>query len=629
MSPEQWERTKAGLKDPEYDPHGVLPDDIWFEDLVRGEMSHQLNMSPEDSFEGRWWYPGAHESSRYVAEKTSGDHERTVAEWSAFSPKNKWDNNIENGIQFSMLYPGRPGKPYERSMELHGDPALEPPKNPGGPETFSMPAMNTDDAMKIRHAPGDSFKKFLTGPKRQAFFRNIMDNSKIRPPRPGKNPVDDSGYYEMPINPYTGEPDWRMHPQQLSTMDTQHVRMALTPHGTASDEQLANLEYKTPPYFSKKRVINGKVHEVGYELQHRAHWEATRRLNALQHDVQKHVVPMQSQAGPWLKFRKELDNAALRVRGEVPKEPGDLPQGIEPGRQPRRRMDHRPGIGQEGPRTEYDVTGIDSPTMENNKKHHLPRFQVDHGSQGDPDYSRPPESHGPERHLEVSDRYDTHHPQKKLPPGRRHLIPETGWAPTPRDPRNRVEDMRQMRNWNRKAKRFWSGIQDDKYPQHWMDKAEQLARETGGFSIHDDPNLPGDAPTSGYQVAIPGHEDDTISTGRGWADWAHNNQDVLRGNYMGTWNDGDRFITEPSERFPDYDEAARATLDRNQWAMWDNGAFRTDSNGKKNYLPQAEIPRTDIAQQGFAGATGFNLARRHGINYTSSAFHQVKRFWEG
>ena len=158
-----------------------------------------------------------------------------------------------------------------------------------------------------------------------------------------------------------------------------------------------------------------------------------------------------------------------------------------------------------------------------------------------------------------------------------------------------------------------AGIQDDTYSPEWKAKAEQLAHDTGGFSIHDDPTLPGDGPSSGYQVAIPGHERTDISTGEGWAGYAHDNQDVLKGNYMGTWKGDDGlYYTEPSEAIGDYDRAADATVDRNQWSMWDNGAHRLDpATGEKIFLPQADIPRTDIINQGLAGATGFTLARRH------------------
>jgi hypothetical protein len=189
---------------------------------------------------------------------------------------------------------------------------------------------------------------------------------------------------------------------------------------------------------------------------------------------------------------------------------------------------------------------------------------------------------------------------------------------------------------NKRAMRFWeAGIQDNKYPPHWIDKAEELAKNTGGFTIHDDPTTPGDAPSSGYQVAIPGHETTSINSGQGWADWASENNELLTGGPnrgLGTWfNDEDSlYYTEPSETIHDYDDASRATLDRDQWAMWDNGAFRVNpQTGEKEFFDQATVPRTDIAQQGIANSLGFTLAKNRGITYAPTALRQGKRFWEG
>ena len=189
------------------------------------------------------------------------------------------------------------------------------------------------------------------------------------------------------------------------------------------------------------------------------------------------------------------------------------------------------------------------------------------------------------------------------------------------------------------ARRFWAGIQDNKYPPHWIDKADQLAKDTGGFTIHDDPTTPGDAPSSGYQVAIPGHDTTDVSTGQGWANWAKENNALLSGAGpaggevgMGTWfNPEDSlYYTEPSENLQNYDNAARATVDRDQWSMWDNSAFRINpQTGEKEFLSQADIPRTDIAQQGIANSLGFTMAKKRGITYRPVAFKQVQRFWEG
>lgn len=167
-----------------------------------------------------------------------------------------------------------------------------------------------------------------------------------------------------------------------------------------------------------------------------------------------------------------------------------------------------------------------------------------------------------------------------------------------------------------------AGIQDDSYPGDWRSGLQDLAESTGGFTVHDHP---GDGPVNGYQVAIPGHDDSTISTGDGWAGYAHDHQDVLNGpdRYMGTWRNPDDglFYTEPTETIGDYDDAARESVQRDQWSMWDNGAFRLDpATGEKIWnshsgpdgysVPTADVPRTDIVNQGLAGATGFTLANR-------------------
>ena len=82
---------------------------------------------------------------------------------------------------------------------------------------------------------------------------------------------------------------------------------------------------------------------------------------------------------------------------------------------------------------------------------------------------------------------------------------------------------------------------------------------------------------------------------------------------MGAWNDpdDDLYYTEPAETTDDYDEAAREGLIRDQKAIWDNAAFVVDpQTGKRRYLDQATIPRSDIAQQGIANSTGFTLSKK-------------------
>jgi len=291
------ERVNAS-EDPVNDPWGVLNGTgRSFEDLVNNHVSHHLAQTPDQDYDGRVWYRAAHDLTKDVADKTHGDHPRVVSTFSAFSPRKSWDENIEHGTHFAANYDG---------------------SNPD----FTMPTLSgqVNDAKRIYH--GEDPRTVLGGPKTKAFFSNIMDPADFRPPRPGVE--DDNGYYEHPVNPYSGEPDWRMHPDQATTVDTHHARLQMTPHGA----DLSNAVYSTPEHFTKLNdmSIGGKRQDLAYDLHARASWEATRRINEMQQDPGKHQVPKQTQAGPWGKFKADVD-AAGRGAGSVA--PGERPKGLQ------------------------------------------------------------------------------------------------------------------------------------------------------------------------------------------------------------------------------------------------------------------------------------------------------------
>jgi hypothetical protein len=291
------ERANAS-EDPVNDPWGVLNGTgRSFEDLVNNHVSHHQAQTPDQDYDGRVWYRAAHDLTKDVAQKTHGDHPRVVSTFSAFSPRKSWDENIEHGTHFAANYDG---------------------SNPD----FTMPTLNgqVNDAKRIYH--GEDPRTVLGGPKTKAFFSNIMDPADFRPPRPGV--ADDNGYYEHPVNPHSGEPDWRMHPDQATTVDTHHARLQMTPHGA----DLSNAVYSTPEHFTKLNdmSIGGKRQDLAYDLHSRASWEATRRINEMQQDPGKHQVPKQTQAGPWGKFKADVD-AAGRGAGSVA--PGERPKGLQ------------------------------------------------------------------------------------------------------------------------------------------------------------------------------------------------------------------------------------------------------------------------------------------------------------
>lgn len=301
-------RTVGASEDPEHDPWNVLGGTgQTFEGLVQNHMSHQQNMSPDQAYAGRVWYQAAHDATKDLAAKTTGHHGKAVAVMSAYSPKTGWDENMEKGHHFLTNYRGV-------------DPT---PDNPQGIDhAWTQPGMgpHTEAAKAIFHSKGDGWKEALTGPKRSAFANNILDPTQLREPRQGAH--DDAGYYQHPMNQATGEPDWRLHADQDSTIDTHHVRMSNTPHGA----DLGGLKYETPNYFGKK-VSDGQggKFDPSYDLHSRAAWEATRRINAAEPDPAKHLVPKQVQAGPWTKFKADVDAAG---KGAGTPEPGTRPQGL-------------------------------------------------------------------------------------------------------------------------------------------------------------------------------------------------------------------------------------------------------------------------------------------------------------
>ncbi|QZE10443.1 hypothetical protein SEA_SCOOBYDOOBYDOO_97 [Mycobacterium phage ScoobyDoobyDoo] len=322
-----WAEQARQSKDPVNDPWGMLNDsDHTFEDLVQNHMSHHMNMNPEQEFQGRVWYRAAHDSTKDVAHKTLGDHEQTVAVDSALSPVKDWDLNNEQMIHYMTNYQGQEG--YRTK-----------PKGPEGPENdpnnrfrVKAPDSQNDKAHRILNAPPGSmnredYLKLLSGPKTSSFFNNILDPTPLREPRPGH--PDDEGFYQHQINPHTGEPDWRMGDQDV-TVDTHHARVQTIPHGA----DLSQVGYKTPDYFSDSLKVGGKEIHPGYDLHARASAEATRRLNAMEQDPNRHLLPKQAQAGPWVKFKNDVVQAG--VSPSMP-EPGTPPKSFNPDKPGTRR----------------------------------------------------------------------------------------------------------------------------------------------------------------------------------------------------------------------------------------------------------------------------------------------------
>jgi len=304
LSPQSRKRAEAS-EDPINDPYGILNGTgITFEDLVRNHMDHILNATPEQQFAGRVWYSAARDFAKELSDKTWGDLPRAVAVMSALSPVKAWDDNVEQAAHFLTHYDGT-------------DPNFGFPK---------APSKQIQQAIDIYHAPsGTDFAEMMIGNKTRAFYNNILDGTRLREPREGFD--DDEGYYEIPINPYTGEPDWRLIPDQDVTVDTHHVRMSGTPHGV----DLKSLKYQTPKYFDAKVKINGENFQPAYDLHARAAAEATRRINLMREDPLQFLIPKQAQAIAWTKFKQDLlDYGNSRPQPETGQMPRDFPGFDDP-----------------------------------------------------------------------------------------------------------------------------------------------------------------------------------------------------------------------------------------------------------------------------------------------------------
>lgn len=361
-----WADMVANAKEPEHDPYGLLPEGETFRDHVerfkerirrgRGQGSpadptdfHSQVGNLRDHIQsgggpgengGRVWYSGAHDRAKNFADATHGDIDRTIGTDSALSPLKDWDLNTEQSAHFNMEYPwsgtGEPGDP-----------------------NFRVPAPNAQNSKARRvldlgeGATREDIANILGGPKTRSFQNNIAFDTPLREPRTfaqahqdfmdqhggkiseeespyyhGGDPAvgrshvpDDHGFYPHKINPHTGEPDFRYGNQDV-TADTHHVRA----HTYHPDDDISEVGYGTPDWFSEKMTIGGKDYYPGYELSSRIAQTANAELNAEEADVHRHTLPMQGQATGWKHWKGTQADAGTAARQPVP---GEVPKGYD------------------------------------------------------------------------------------------------------------------------------------------------------------------------------------------------------------------------------------------------------------------------------------------------------------
>jgi hypothetical protein len=605
-------------KDPINDPMGKLNNQRYsYKDMVSNIVSHFNGANEDQHRRGRFWYRDALNSFSEIAKQKGISLDRAVGIGAAFSPLTDWDINLKHAEDFINSYNHNDPDFNEKDWEIaHLHPkALQAfrdsaGRDPSGSDEDIEALANMHEGL-FKNGPGlddpntrakwsDSIRhhgmeKVLKDHEGQAFQNRLKrdkDKNLI-----GYNPVSAMRDYGIP------------------TLGGNITRAKMVAEAQEDPELFYEL-LKGPKVgnFSQNILDDTEIDEDGYYAHPNGDWTQHADLGGT---IDAHHMRASTMAdGQWERKGYSSKN------------------GINPNNKFTYDVFNR-GL--------LEATKQINASIEDPRKHLTPKqvqaiVWIKHKEDNDR-FRRVPIMHESELDEAESLRDYGKTPLNNLlgPERPKQMGPEAleeHWGPR-NNPLPEEDHRYPRRNVLRSGGKFWlAGIQDDKYPQHWMDKAEQLARDTGGFTIHDDPNTPGDAPSSGYQVAIPGYERTDINNGQGWADFAHEINPVLKGENtgLGTWhnNEDGLYYTEPSERFHDYDEGARATMDRNQWAMWDNGAFTVDpQTGEKNFLDQATIPRTDIAQQGIANSTGFTLAKNRGITYRPTALKYAKRFWEG
>jgi hypothetical protein len=583
---------------------------------------------------GAQWYDTANEYIRNLAEKTGRDPAQVAAIVSAFSPQTSWDANMAAANYFLMNYdPENPdaindkmgglGDNLKRAKRIHAA---------GDEDGYLAGLQNGNDAHKITN-----FYHNLMGSKDHVTIDSWMARALLGQGADGL--ADKSvqkvlnwkdGYDTMSqavvsaaqkLSQQTGK---QISPRDLQAIVWSHVVPTAGDYKELSPEEYRKQKKQRETYVNNApegaKLLPDYFHGPGWESRPTPTYDKRRSSNRFwqkQADVPRTLyrgIHLNLDAGP----------------GEV----GYVPPGVQEviknhGINSRQFLD---SFSQSTWGTRFTPQKSIAESFANAAPAGIPSALIsvdwdgnDRAADPHPEMSKFPDSwFGGDRPVADPSPFD----EVRLKPGKQLKVrslqvrhhPEQGW-------KELLDGPTVMRT---AGITITTGIQDNTYSPEWKSKAEQLARGTGGFSIHDDPNNPDDGPTSGYQVAIPGYENTDINTGQGWADWASKNQDVLRGNYMGTWhnNEDGLFYTEPSENISDYDQAARATVDRDQWSMWNNGAFHIDpATGQKVFLPQADISRSDIINQGLAGALGFTHASR-GISARQPVFYP-KRFWKG
>ena len=109
-------------------------------------------------------------------------------------------------------------------------------------------------------------------------------------------------------------------------------------------------------------------------------------------------------------------------------------------------------------------------------------------------------------------------------------------------------------------------------PNQWDEYAQKVAAE-GGVSV--DPTS-GKSPSQGFMVAYHGAERilDRQPSGTDLANFASENSEALKGNYLGAWHEEGKTYLDVSTNVPDRATADRIGRDEAQRAIFDLQTFK-------------------------------------------------------
>ncbi|UTQ77905.1 hypothetical protein [Mycolicibacterium phage Kashi_SSH1] len=283
-----------------------------------GDLTHPDHFSHGElkSLREQGYMPRTKADFNALADAHGGDHLHYIPPNKKKGTPEQWVNKPLRGFEELQTPEGRQAwlanaqmrgrggnptdrSPYEDAIDAHIRSVKETTSDYGYHPTKAytgagVPTLggNIEKAKLLRNVPEEEFPKHLNGPKYQAFFSNLGNSLRFRK---ASHP-DDQGYYDH------GGKHWTEHDPEFlrSTIDTQHMRAASTPHGMLD---------AAPGYKESSTVTPDQ-----YEVYQQGLIDLAHRINS-RLPSHKHLMPHQLQAIIWGKFKDDLDAAEGKKSG--------------------------------------------------------------------------------------------------------------------------------------------------------------------------------------------------------------------------------------------------------------------------------------------------------------------------